>query len=381
MRSRSEWSFPARLAMTALAVLLGWVLYLARRALLLVYLSALIAVALSPLVRWIERYALRPIGRIRVPRPVAILVIYLAVLGTLTGVGFLVVPAIVTQARDFVAALPQLLARLQTLPLVNRILGAHVDWQAVVQRAGGVDALANVTGTFFSILGGLLGVLVCLFLTFYFLVEGDALVASVLRFLRPDPRQVAERSTREIGGKVSAWLVGHVILGVTVGGTVGIVLGLLGVPFFYVLALVGFLGEFVPYLGPIVSAVIATAVAATVSGRLALEVVVFYVILGQIEGNVLAPKIFERQVGLSAATIIVAMLVGGELAGLLGVVLAIPTTAILYVVLEEALVTRDGAAAEHEAADEPRGAAPAGATRVPRPATPGRARRPAEPGR
>ena len=109
----------------------------------------------------------------------------------------------------------------------------------------------------------------------------------------------------------------------------------MGVPYFYVVALIAALGETVPIVGPIVAGVSAVIVALSVSGRLALMVGAYFFALHQLEANILVPKIMERRVGVSPVTVIIALLIGGELWGLLGAVLAIPTAAILAVIVDE----------------------------------------------
>jgi predicted PurR-regulated permease PerM len=111
----------------------------------------------------------------------------------------------------------------------------------------------------------------------------------------------------------------------------------MGVPYFYVLALISAVGELVPVVGPIIAAVPAIAVGFTQSVPLGIGVAVFFLIQQQIEGNVLTPKVMERQVGVSAATVIVALLVGNALLGVVGAVLAIPSAAIVKVAFDELL--------------------------------------------
>jgi predicted PurR-regulated permease PerM len=112
-------------------------------------------------------------------------------------------------------------------------------------------------------------------------------------------------------------------------------LALMGLPYFYVVAFIAALGETVPIVGPIVAGLSAVAVALSVSGQLALMVGAYFLILHQLEANILVPKIMEKRVGVSPVTVIIALLVGGELWGLLGAVLAIPTAAILAVIIDE----------------------------------------------
>src|SRR4029078_2200823 len=96
------------------------------------------------------------------------------------------------------------------------------------------------------------------------------------------------------------------------------------VPYFSVTALVAAIGETIPIVGPVIGGVTAVAVAITVSPRLALIVGAYFLLLHQLEANILVPKIMERSVGVSPVAVLIALLVGGALLGLVGAILAIP---------------------------------------------------------
>jgi len=112
-------------------------------------------------------------------------------------------------------------------------------------------------------------------------------------------------------------------------------LWLAGVPYFYVVALIAAVGETIPIVGPIVAGITAVAIALSVSPKLALIVGVYFLLLHQLEANILVPKIMEKRVGVSPVTVIVALLIGADLWGLIGAILAIPTAAILTVIVDE----------------------------------------------
>src|SRR5262249_60799092 len=131
------------------------------------------------------------------------------------------------------------------------------------------------------------------------------------------------------------WLSAQVILAGVRGLFAGVGLALMGLPYFYVVALIAALGETVPIVGPLVAGVTAVIVALSVSPKLALMVGVYFLVLHQLESNILVPKIMERRVGVSPVTVIIALLIGGELWGLVGAVLAVPTAAILSVIVDE----------------------------------------------
>jgi len=115
----------------------------------------------------------------------------------------------------------------------------------------------------------------------------------------------------------------------------------MGVPYFYVIALIAAVGETIPIVGPVIGGITAVAVAITVSPKLALMVGVYFLVLHQLEANVLVPKIMERSVGVSPVAVMVALLVGGSLMGLVGAILAIPTAALLSVIIEEIAADRE----------------------------------------
>jgi predicted PurR-regulated permease PerM len=320
--------------MTALAVILLWAAYLVRNVLLLLYISALLAVGFSPIVRLIERQKVLPIGT-RVPRWLAILVLYLAILGTITGIGFMIVPPLADQAKQLWTAAPAMADRAQDFLMEKGLLKERVTWQEAVERApvgdSGGQAVGTVVGALFGVLGGLFGFFTILIVTFYLLVDSDTLRTNFLRLFPASRRPRVAAASRDITVKVSAWLGGQLLLACVIGTTSAIGLWLMGIPFFYVLALISAVGELIPVVGPILAAIPAVAVAATVSMKKVLMVVIFFVVQQQFENHVLVPKVMERQVGVSAVTVIIALLIGGHLLGIAGAILAVPTAAILQV--------------------------------------------------
>jgi predicted PurR-regulated permease PerM len=324
--------------MAALAVILLWAAFLVRDVLLLIYISGLLAIGFSPIVRLIERQKVLPIGTRRFPRWLAILVLYVFLLGALTGVGFLVVPPIAYQAQQLWTAAPEMFDRGQNFLISKGLLKEHLTIKEAVQRApvsGSTETFGTVFGAIAGVLGGVFGFVTILILTFYMLVEAESLRGSLLH-LFPRPRRArADAASRDITLKVSAWLGGQLLLGVIIGTSSAIGLWLIGIPFFYVLALISGIGELIPVVGPILSAIPAIAVASTISLKKVLFVILFFVIQQQVENHLLVPKIMARQVGVSAVTVIVALLIGGKLLGIVGAILAVPTAAIIQVLVSE----------------------------------------------
>jgi len=326
--------------MTALAVIVVWCAYLVRDVLLLVYVSGLFAIGFSPVVRLIERQKALPIGTRRLPRWLAILVLYLFIIGALVGIGFMIAPPLNHQAQQLWASLPDMFARAQDFLVSQGILRERVTITEAVKQAPaghGGEAVGTVFSAVAKVIGGLFGVLTILILTFYILIEADNLRERMLHLFPARERKRVDAMSRDITIKVSAWLGGQLLLGAIIGTTSAIGLWAIGVPFFYVLALISAVGEMIPVVGPIISAIPALAVAGTVSVQKVLFVLIFFVLQQQLENHILVPKIMSRQVGVSAVTVIVALLIGGSLAGIFGAILAIPTAAILQVVAAEVL--------------------------------------------
>lgn len=335
--------------MTALTVLILWAAYQVRGVLLLIYISGLLAAGFSPIVRLIERQRALPIGTRRFPRWLAILLLYIVILGTLTGIGFMIFPPLVDQAQQLAAELhgmfDRAFERAQDFLISNGLLREHITLQEAVQRAPvaerGGQAVGTILGAVTGVLGGLVGLFTILVLTFYLLVEADALRETFLRLFPRERRTRVAAMTSDITVKVSAWLGGQLLLAFIIGTTSAIGLWLLGVPFFYVLALISAVGELIPVVGPLLAAIPAIAVAATVSWNKVLLVIIFFVVQQQIENHVLVPKVMERQVGVSPVAVILALLIGGNLLGIAGAILAVHTVAILQVLFYELTSDRE----------------------------------------
>jgi len=332
--------------MTALAVILLWALYSIRHVLLLLYVSGLFAVGFSPIVRLIERQRLLPVGTRRFPRWLAILVLYVFIVGSLVGVGMLMFPPLVDQAQQLWNQKDQMFDRAQQFLHERGLLsGDYLTLEEAVERAPGAardaDVLTTVYGAVRGVLGGIIGFLTILIVTFYLLVDSWNIHRTFLRLFPFGERARVDALTRAITVKVSAWLGGQLFLAGVIGVTSAIGLWALGIPFFYVLALIAAIGELIPVVGPILAAVPAVAVALTVSPQAALFVVIFFLVQQQFENHLLVPKVMSRQVGVSAVVVIVALLIGGNLLGIVGALLAVPTAAILQVLVMEIIDMRD----------------------------------------
>ena len=331
------------ITMTALAVIVLWAAFIVRNALLIVYVSVLFSIGFSPIVRVIERQKMLPVAR-RLPRWLAILILYVAILGTVAIVISLIFPPLVEQASALWKKFPDLFERAQAFLMRKGLLNQHVTMGEAVAATpgGGGDAVGKVVGAVANVAGGVFGVITILILTFYMLVDSWSLREQALRLFPKHQRARVDAASRVVMEKVSAWLIGQLLLAGAIGGSSAIGLWALGIPFFYVLALLSAIGEMIPIVGPILSAIPAIAVASTLGIKKVIAVIIFFLIQQQLENHILVPKIMSRQVGVSPVTVIISLLIGGALLGVVGALLAVPTAAILQVIAAE-IVDSEGA--------------------------------------
>jgi len=320
-----------------MTIIIAWALWQVRDALLLIYISALIAIGLSPLVNELER---KRFLRQRVPRWAAILVIYVCIIGVLVAIAAMVIPAVVMQARDLAREFPRLLHQGQQWLIDHGVLTREISAAEAVQQttpSAAQDTLGLVANAFLGVIGGVFGLITALVLAFYLLVDSSSLILVFLRLFPRDRRVQVNDACRRVTSKISAWLGGQLLLSGIIGSTAALGLFLMGVPFFWVLALISAIGELIPIVGPILSAIPAIIVALSVKPTLALAVILFFIAQQQLENHLLVPKIMQRQVGISPVFVIIALLIGGSLLGVIGAILAVPTAAILQVLLEDTL--------------------------------------------
>jgi predicted PurR-regulated permease PerM len=343
----SDRDYTRRMLQTVLTVagvaILAAALWAAREALLLIYVSALIAMGFSPLVHLIE--SPQPNAwRGRVPRWVAILVIYIAVVGVIALIGLMVIPPLVAQGVALWEKIPDEFNRFQSFLIRYKLMTHRITLAEAVQNApsgSGTNAVGTVLVALSSAFGGVFALITILILSFYLLIEAQSMFDYLMRFVPAGRRGDVATAAREAVVKVSAWLRAQFVLAGVMGTFAAVGLGLMGVPYFYVVALVAAIGETIPIVGPIIGGITAVAVAITVSPKLALTVGVYFLVLHQLEANILVPKIMERRVGVSPVAVMVALLIGGALWGLVGAILAIPTAAILSVIVAEFAADRE----------------------------------------
>lgn len=196
----------------------------------------------------------------------------------------------------------------------------------------------NFSGSAFSVtsqvFGGLFSFLMIFIVSFYLLLYYDEFKKLISKLFHKDKRATVLSTLDEINIKLGAWLRGQILLCGFIGLFSWIALKALGIPYDIPLALLSGILEVVPTLGPIISAVPAVIVALTISPSLAVTVIVAYILIQLVENNILVPKVMEKAVGLNPVAVILAVLIGANLIGISGALLAIPLVTFILVILK-----------------------------------------------
>ncbi len=306
---------------------------------ILLLVSTILASGLAPLVGLLERWRL-PRGT-QLSRGVAIFVLYLVLFALVGGVLSMIVVPAVGETAGFVKDLPDLLVRIRAwlTDLQHQIpwmpdLSAALD-RLPAQIAGLTRYGHEAAGVAFRFLGGLTATITVLVFTFYMLLEGAQIKTSFLALFPAEDRARVSRVLNRIGVKFGGWLRAQLLLSSTVAGFVTLGLLALGMPFPFLLGIVAGLGELIPMVGPSLGAAVAILVALSQPSWRLVGVVIFYVILMNVEPHVLVPRIMSRVVGMSPILTLVALLSGIKLLGILGGLLAVPVAAALQVIAAE----------------------------------------------
>jgi predicted PurR-regulated permease PerM len=320
----------------ALACYLAW---LVRDVLVLLYVSGLFAVVLTPLVNYVSELR---VGRWQPFKGRAILVLLVAVAGALTAFGFLALPPVIRDlqgfGREMPARLPGLMEKLKNVPFADQVNTDAISTQIQQFASGAATYLLVSIGSW---AGGLFTVIAGFVLTIYFILEGDHAYRWFLSFFQLESRERLDRTLRRAELRMGKWLLGQGSLMVILGVVSTIVYASLGVRYAYALGVLTGLLNIVPVLGAALSVALALLVAAVDSWGRVLGVAIFYFIYLQVENSYLTPRIMRNRVGLPGLAIFVALLLGSALEGVVGAMVSIPTAVLVAVLAEEYLANKE----------------------------------------
>jgi len=322
----------------ALGCYLAWVL---RKELVLLYVSALFAVVLSPLVSGTSGIR---IGRYRPFKGSAILLLLLLMAGAIVGFGYLALPPVIGDLQEFgremPTRLPALLDRLRRIPILQGFLGGNIgsELQSVISNTatGLLLSIKNWASALFSIAMGVI-------LTVYFILEGRHAYGWFLSFVPLAGRDRLDMTLQRARLRMDKWLVGQGSLMLILGICSTLTFVILKVRYAYALGVLMGALNLIPVLGGAIGISLALLSASIDSWGSVIGVAVFYAIYLWIENSFLIPRIMQNRLNLPGLAVLVSLLIGSALAGILGAMVAIPTAVLVAVLLEEYAVVKDDA--------------------------------------
>jgi predicted PurR-regulated permease PerM len=323
----------------AVAVVLE-VIWISRHVLAWVVIALFLALALDPFVGWLQRHT-------RLGRAPAITVAYVLVALVVVAVGWTFVPKLVDETDGLVQALP---GYLHDLTHGRGRLGFLETKYHIVEKVraqvkdGGATKVLGLSGAAVSVTKSIITVVAAtitiLFLSFFMLLEGRTWVDRTYALLpessRPRWRSVGEDIYRTIGGYVT----GNLLISLIAGVSITVVLIATGVPYAVALGLLVAILDLIPLAGATVAGVIVAIVALLHSVPAGIIVIVFFVAYQQLENHFLQPVIYGRTVQLSPLVVLISVLVGAEIAGILGALAAIPVAGSLQVIIRDQIAHR-----------------------------------------
>lgn len=328
-------------------VVLVYFLYLIKSILLIFFVSLFLASVFNPGVDFLEKY--------KIPRSVGLIIFYLLVLALLVFFVVSLVPIIIEQVNEIANNLGIYINTLfngeslnlpfseKWMPLLND-LWSSVDRQQIISTLQSAlkttvsklgDMTGNILGVIVSISAGVLNMIMVLFITFFIVIDKKNLQTFFLSLFPSRHGDYLSSKIHVIQGKIGDWIRGQMLLSLVMGLITFIAFKLIGLKYATTLALVAGISEFIPYIGPIITFSSAALIAVNQSFTTFLWLIPAYVMTQTIEGNIMVPLIMSRSVGINPIIVIIAMLVGWQFLGILGMIIAIPLAKIISIFVED----------------------------------------------
>src|SRR3989344_5615127 len=312
-------------------------LYLLRDVLVILFLAIVIASAVQPFVNWLEAK--------RIPRLLSVIFFYLVFAVLMVTFFSLVIPMAAYEVNQLAQTLPKFFSGLS-----SALAGAQASnyFDVVTSLQNALDSSsqylqissASVLNFIVGIFGGLISFIAILVISFYLSVMRQG-IPDFLRSVLPDTyEKYVIGLWRRAESKVGRWFQGQLLLPLVVGLMVFVGLSLFHIKYALLLGIVAMIFELLSLVGPVMSAIPAILLAFSQSPSLGIWVTIFYIVLQQTESHVLAPLILGRTLGLHPVTVVIALLIGATLAGILGILLAVPAAVVIVEVLDDMAAQR-----------------------------------------
>ena len=317
-----------------LVILFFVFLYILKDVLIIFLFALIIASAISPFANWLDER--------RFPRLLGVLLLYLVVLALVIAILSLIIPYISQDISQLVSTMPQLVAKVSTsLEKVQQGSPQYLDFLSEVQNIlqGFSDYLQqssqSILGLVISVFGGVMSAIAILIISFYLSVTKNG-IENFLGSIVPEKYEsYAMDLWKRAELKVGLWLQGQLLLGLIMGLIVYVGLSFMDIKFALILGFLAAILEIVPMVGPVLAAIPAIFLAFLQSPALGLWMIVFYIIIQQLENHILVPVVLGKTVGLNPVVVIVALLIGQQLAGIPGMILSVPVATIIVEMMDD----------------------------------------------
>lgn len=298
---------------------------------IVLFTSILLAAAVAPAARFMERH-------FHVPRGVSVLAVYLLVLLILIGVVALIVPLVLSEVNSLTSAVPGYVADLQRA--VQRVAPDEAQRFSTSSITGSLTGYLSSVSSFladlvFKTLSLSIDVILILVMAYFLAVEEDFASLAISRFVPPEQRPRAQRLLGRIGTRLGQWARAQMLLALFFGVAFGIGLRVMGLHYAVTLGVVGGVLEIIPYVGGFITVALAILVALTQRPILVIPMLVWYAIVVEAEGHVIAPKLMDRVLHIHPLVVVVALFLGAEALGILGALLAVPIAIVVQGLLDE----------------------------------------------
>jgi predicted PurR-regulated permease PerM len=320
-----------------LAIILGLILvYMLRNILVMLFISVIIAAAVDSPIDWLTRH--------KIKRVFSVAIVYILLIAIFAFLIYLIVPPLAGQLVSLATELPDYLVGVQSK---LQWLGGDFSHQTLQDLLLGLGqqlslSVSNIFVATINIFGGIVSAFLVLVISIYLAVQEQGVKKFVLSIVSPKNKEYAASLVDRILSKLGAWMRGQLVLMAIIGAMVYIGLSLLKIKFALTLALLTGLLEIIPVIGPILSAVPGILFALLQSFGLAIVVAAFYYFVQELEKYLIVPLVMRRSLDMNPIAVIVAVLVGAELYGILGAILAIPVAAIISIIFSDLMERRKG---------------------------------------
>jgi predicted PurR-regulated permease PerM len=330
--------FPVRTILTVLGTIIAVavvleVIWISRHVITWILISLFLALAMNPAVEFFQRHGIRRRGN-------ASAVTFLLVLAALAGIGALFVPTLVNQVSDLISKVPDYVHDISHGKGRFGFLETKYHLPERIRDAidkGGATRVLGLTGTALSItksvISIVLGTITIIFLTFFMLLEGPNWIERFYGLLPPESRPRWENVGNQIYRTVGGYVTGNLLISLIAGSLTTLVLIIMGVPFAVALGLIVAILDLIPLAGATIAAILIGTVAFIHSIVAGIVVVVFFIVYQQLENHFLQPVVYGRTVQLSPLVVLISVLIGAELAGILGALGAIPVAGAIQVLI------------------------------------------------